>query len=437
MKLFIPNLVAFHIFLFFLGIGYGWSVFQYDELRLIQLSICIISIVYLVLSKKACLSIATCTVAITIFLLLIVNYENLNQYNKQDLLLLISFFLTLFSLKFSFEQRSEEPKLLYFIILAALIPCTFIFLSIFNYIDKGLWFDWQLNSGSIRIFDSAIIPIFYLTLYVFSEKQKLKDNIFLLCIFLIALSIFFDGARSALLSCIVPLILIFILSKENRSLIFRASVGFIAAFLVYYLTIYLFSTLNDKQVELSIARGSSSSRLDIWTFAFSEWLKSPIWGLGGGFLGGLDSINVNHLHNFYFKLVFEWGGAGLLLLICIVRKNYQYLTDDNNTILKAGILGIAMDAFFSGNLTYSGSLLTCILFLGFAYSKEKNSIKLNTIYLSKLVFVTFGVFFLYILVFDFYDDFICWGCGSYMGREAPGFWYYGAAKNLIPADQIP
>lgn len=437
MKSLVPNLVVFHIVLFFLGVGYGWSLFQYDELRLIQLSICILSIFYLILNKKANLSVITIFVAITVFLLIIVNYENYNLYNKQDLLLIISFFFIFFALKFSFEKKNEKPFFLFLIVISALFPTTFIFLSIFNYIDKGLWFDWQLNAGSIRIFDSAIIPIFYFTLYIFSENHKLKNNIFLLCIFLIALSIFFDGARAALLSCIIPLIFTFILSKESRLLIFRTFLCFIVAFIVYYLTIYLFNNLNEKQVELSIVRGSSSSRLDIWIFAFTEWLKSPIWGVGGGFLAELDSINVNHLHNSYFKLIFEWGVIGLLILICILISNYKYLIGDNNIILKAGILGIAIDAFFSGNLIYPGSLLTCVLFLGFTYSKVENSNNLNTTYLSKLVFIIFGALFLYILIVDFYNDFICFGCGSYMGREAPGFWYYGAAKNLIPADQIP
>ena len=43
----------------------------------------------------------------------------------------------------------------------------------------------------------------------------------------------------------------------------------------------------------------------------------------------------------------------------------------------------------------------------------------------------------YILFTEFHKDLICWGCGSYDSVEAPGFWYYGAAKQLIPADQIP
>ncbi|MDU6099696.1 MAG: hypothetical protein E6657_02665, partial [Acinetobacter sp.] len=35
------------------------------------------------------------------------------------------------------------------------------------------------------------------------------------------------------------------------------------------------------------------------------------------------------------------------------------------------------------------------------------------------------------------QDIMCWGCGSYDGRMAPNFWFYGAAEHLIPASQIP
>lgn len=50
---------------------------------------------------------------------------------------------------------------LVFIVVSASIPCLFICISITNFIFYKQWFDWQFNSGTIRIYDSVIVPIFF------------------------------------------------------------------------------------------------------------------------------------------------------------------------------------------------------------------------------------------------------------------------------------
>lgn len=435
MNILIPSLIVVHVLFFFLGFRYGWSVFQYDELRLVQLLITIVSIIYIIRSGKIHFSLLSCIILVIIFLQILINYNKLDFYSKQDILLLNSIFFIFYSLKISFEENSNKMKIIIPTLFFSLFPTIFIFLSIYNLISLGDWFDWQLNGGSVRIFDSAIVPIYYFILYYFYKNPK--ANWLLILVFLISLSLFFDGARSAIISCILPIIFLFIVSKENRILASKTLIVFFMGFIAHYLTFFLYNIIYNVQVSLFVARSSTSSRLELWKFAYFEWLKTPFSGAGGGFLSGLNSINVNHLHNFYLKILFEWGIAGFLILILILKKKAEYLLGNNNLILKMGITGVAIDAFFSGNLIYPGSFFSCILFLGFAFSTAIDHKIHQWQFLSKLIFSLFASLFLYIIFFEFYNDFTCWGCGSYEGREAPGFWYYGATKHLVPAEQIP
>ncbi len=433
------SFMLIQIVLFFLGIGYGWSVFQYDELRLLQLLLGFLGFFYLLFNKKINLSHMSILCFFLIFLILIFNYKIFNIYNKQDLVLFISSFFILLSLKYLFQENNFNDKYIYILVISAIIPALFIFLSIFNLFDQRHWFDWQLNSGSVRIYDSALVPIYYFVLYLGSTNNRFNNSFFSLFIIMIGLALFFDGARSALLSCILPLVMVFIFSNKHRMLVIKIIGYMLFSFAVYYGTFWFFSLVNEREIWLSIEKYSSSSRFDIWYLVFLEWLKTPFIGIGGGGLAEFQSVVPNHLHNFYLKLIFEWGVIGVVLFIWIIYKNFKFIFGANDWILKAGILGIAIDALFSGNLIYPGSLLTCLMYLAFAFSKENSSICIEVFSQkkSKFLVLLFGALFGYILFTEFHKDLICWGCGSYDSVEAPGFWYYGAAKQLIPADQIP
>lgn len=103
------------------------------------------------------------------------------------------------------------------------------------------------------------------------------------------------------------------------------------------------------------------------------------------------------------------------------------------------MVAILVDAMFSGSMVYPASQMACILFLAFAFSQRQQSKEyLKYPYrLTKLLIALWGVVFIYITIVYLAQDIMCWGCGSYDGRMAPNFWFYGAAEHLIPASQIP
>ena len=99
MNILIPSLIVVHVLFFFLGFRYGWSVFQYDELRLVQLLITIVSIIYIIRSGKIHFSLLSCIILVIIFLQILINYNKLDFYSKQDILLLNSILFIYYSLK--------------------------------------------------------------------------------------------------------------------------------------------------------------------------------------------------------------------------------------------------------------------------------------------------------------------------------------------------
>ncbi len=93
-------------------------------------------------------------------------------------------FLSFIFLKF---VHKESNYILYFIwLLGALstLSCFFILLSIFNLLIHNQWFDWQLNGGSLRVYDSVLVCNFWLLTFVYSKKDLVINKLYYFLVFL-------------------------------------------------------------------------------------------------------------------------------------------------------------------------------------------------------------------------------------------------------------
>ncbi len=242
-------------------------------------------------------------------------------------------------------------------------------------------------------------------------------------------------SRSALLAVMTGLLIFFIYSRENRKLILQSCIYIFLAFLVYKTTIYF----ADKNT-MTVIRVGTSMRSEMWSFVFEQWKEKPWSGVGGGYLSEIQYKYGHHIHNLYLRLIFEWGIVGCIFLVWMIYQVIKLFRDKNALpIAKAGVVAILVDAMFSGSMVYPASQMACILFLAFAFSQRQQSKEyLKYPYrLTKLLIALWGVVFIYITIVYLAQDIMCWGCGSYDGRMAPNFWFYGAAEHLIPASQIP
>lgn len=428
-------LIGIYLITALLGYQIGWSVFQYDELRLLQFPLALFALLILIFTKKIEYSISTQITFFLIGLLIAIQITTYSIFQFQELWSAIALLFIFSALPYDLKNVKNIEHGLALIVVSAFIPCLFICISIANFILYKQWFDWQFNSGTIRIYDSIIVPIFFFLISLKNKKYPYIHYFYPFASFFFALAWFFDGARSALLAVATGLLVFVIYSRENRKLILQSCIYIFFAFVVYKTTIYF----ADKNT-MTVMRVGTSMRAEMWSFVFEQWKEKPWSGVGGGYLSEIQYKYGHHLHNLYLRLIFEWGMVGCIFLVWMIYQVVKLFRDkDALPITKAGLIAILVDAMFSGSMVYPASQMACILFLAFAFSQPEQSKEyLKYPYrATKLLIALWGSLFFYITIMYLGQDLMCWGCGSYIGRMAPNFWFYGAAEHLVPASQIP
>ncbi|MDQ9949449.1 MULTISPECIES: O-antigen ligase family protein [Acinetobacter] len=433
------NILYFSIVLYLifsvLGGRLGWAVFQYDELRLLQFPLALCALLALFFEKKIEYSIFTQTIFFLIGILIVIQLTNYNIFQFQELWSVIVLLFILSTLAYTFKDEKNITHGMVLIVISALIPCLFILISIVNFIIYQQWFDWQFNSGTIRIFDSVIVPIFFFAIFLKTEKYRYINYLYPTVTFFFTLAWLFDGARSALLAVMTGLLFLFISSRQNRNLILQTIGYMLFAFLVHKGVIYL----ADKNT-MTVLRTGTSLRSEMWLFMFEQWKNSPFLGVGGGYLSKIQYSYGHHIHNLYLRLVFEWGVVGVIFLVWMIYQLFGlFRAKEVTPVAKAGVAAILVDAMFSGSMVYPASQIACVLFIAFAFSQKRSGERnLQQFYgVTKILLGLWMAMFLYITIVYLGQDLTCWNCESYIGRMAPNFWEYGGTEHLIPARQIP
>ncbi|MCH7384505.1 O-antigen ligase family protein [Acinetobacter dispersus] len=425
-------LITTYLLMFNLGVNLNYLQNIYDEYRLFEILISFICI-FLVLKSNINFSKSTLLFFIVIFVFLVFNLNFFNIFSLQDILLwMVSFFIFLALLEVDFEKRKNLYPLLIFVLISVL-PIFFIFLSIFNFLYEGKWYSWQFYSGSIRIFDSYIVTVFWLSLFLFKKKFFIVSKIYFYIIFLIFLALLFNGARSALISIIFPLSILWFVDKENRYLVHKSFFALGSALFLYKLIYIIRNYIHANDLNSNVYRLSTSFRYEMWMFMFEKWKITPFLGLNGGFLADIQYQYGSHAHNIWLRLIFEWGGVGIILVLFFLYQLYILFKSKIDPIIKMGVIAIIIDSNFSGNFIYPASQVSCILFLALAFSYIKREFNINNT-LSKALLLLYMLLFFYIVMNYFLGDLSCVGCENIEGRAAPFFWENGGSKHLQKSD---
>ncbi|MBU3847936.1 MAG: O-antigen ligase family protein [Candidatus Acinetobacter avistercoris] len=437
-------LVIAYLSLFFIGYRFFWLSNSYDELRLVLIVLTFITGgLSLFILKSKFISKKNLTFLAFLIVILIISLDSeVTVYKFYDLLMWLSSFLLFYALKQENFLLNKNEFALCVVVLFSVIPCLYILFTLLGLIKTGIFFGWQMNSGSIRIYDSVIVPIFWIAVYLYEKNVYIKKAYTIICFF-IALALFVDGARSALLSLFIPLIILYFSGNNYKKIVIKSFVGFLVAFILYQCVFYYYSLIYHQETALSIARYTSSYRSDIWLYMFELWKQNPFWGVGGGYLAQVQYPYGHHMHNAYLRLIFEWGFIGLVGLIWILNKMYSLMKSNVNIALKMGVLAILIDAMFSGNFIYPASQVACALFLALAFSQQdqmkfENNEFQNTTqqYLNtKTLYIACYLFFVVIVFVYLRYDMLCFGCSSDEGRAAPFFWEHGASQMLSKRDE--
>jgi len=427
-------LIAVYLIAALLGYQISWSIFQYDELRLLQFPLALCALLILIFTKKIEYSIFTQITFFLIGVLTAIQIASYSIFQIQELCSAIALLFIFSALTYELRNIKNIENDLALIVVSAFIPCLFICISIINFIFYKQWFDWQFNSGTIRIYDSVIVPIFFFLIFLKNKNYPYIHYFYPVAIFFFTLAWCFDGARSALLAVMIGLLVFFIYYREGRKLVLQTCSYMFLAFLVYKSTIYF----ADKNI-MTVMRTGTSMRAEMWSFVFEQWKEKPWSGVGGGYLSKIQYKYGHHMHNLYLRLIFEWGVIGCIFLVWMIYQVGRLFIDKSVLpIAKAGVAAILIDAMFSGSMVYPASQIACVLFIAFAFSQMKVVDNLKpSIMMTKILIGLWGVLFLYLTIMYLGQDLTCWGCTSYVGRMAPNFWEYGGTEHLVSSTQIP
>ncbi|TDI14992.1 O-antigen ligase domain-containing protein, partial [Acinetobacter baumannii] len=200
----VKNITSFGVVIYLItalsGYQIGWSFVQYDELRLLQLPLALCALIILIFVKRIECSIYTQINFFIIGVLILTQQINWEIFEFQELWSAIALLFIFSALTYELRNIKNIEHGIALVVVTAIIPCLFILISIFNFIIHQQWFDWQFNSGTIRIYDSVIVPLFFFLINLKNKKYPYISYFYPIAIFFFALAWFFDGARSALLA---------------------------------------------------------------------------------------------------------------------------------------------------------------------------------------------------------------------------------------------
>ncbi len=325
----------------------------------------------------------------------------------------------------------------------AIIPMlTLIFLpiAIWDRLQGGIG-AWTQSFTNIRMLDDALLPcLFLLWLRIgflkrsdqhsTSKKWLLSISIYSISVIYL-LNFLFHGARACLLAIFISLICVAVYNRKKKFEFLKLPTfsGVIAVILYF-----IYHQILPETIGSSIARASSSGRIDLWMKAWNTWLENPILGVGGNhFLLQQPYTVIAHPHNIWLKFLSEWGVSafiltGLIIALCI---NIKQKIPKIPPLLLAGTIAILINSMLSGSFLYPVSQITslCLLAYTLSFGLAPNTTPLakNP---TKYLWIFLIILFSSILLVVHGQDIICKDCISSDFEGAPSFWDAGRPLHL-------
>lgn len=327
----------------------------------------------------------------------------------------------------------------------AILPMlTLIFLpiAIWDRLQGGIG-AWTQSFTNIRMLDDALLPCLFLLwlrigfLKPSNQLSKPKQWLLTLLIYIISiiylLSFLFHGARACLLAILISLICVAIYNRKKSFEFLKLPTfsGLIAVTLYF-----IYHQILPKTIGSSIARASSSGRIDLWMKAWNTWLENPISGVGGNhFLLQQPYTVIAHPHNIWLKFLSEWGFSVFLFtgLIIALYFSLKHKIKHIPPLLLAGTIAILINSMLSGSFLYPVSQITSLCVLAYTLSF---CLRLNTApsdaNLMKYLWMLLIILFSSTLLWIHGQDLVCKDCISIDWEGAPAFWDSGRPLHLEP-----
>ena len=327
----------------------------------------------------------------------------------------------------------------------AILPMlTLIFLpiAIWDRLQGGIG-AWTQSFTNIRMLDDALLPcLFLLWLRIgflkrsdqhsTSKKWLLSISIYSISVIYL-LNFLFHGARACLLAIFISLICVAIYNrKKSFEFLKLPTFSGVIAVTLYF----IYHQILPKTIGSSIARASSSGRIDLWMKAWNTWLENPILGVGGNhFLLQQPYTVIAHPHNIWLKFLSEWGISAFIFigLIITLWMSLKQKIPSIPPILMAGTIATLINSMLSGSFLYPVSQITSLCMLAYTLSFCVNSnLSTSNTHWMKHLWTLLIIIFSSMLLWIHGQDLVCKDCISIDWEGAPAFWDSGRPLHLAP-----
>ncbi|WP_180075327.1 O-antigen ligase family protein [Acinetobacter sp. YH12254] len=326
-----------------------------------------------------------------------------------------------------------------FLLILCLLPVYNIllfFICVYMSFHTGGLIGWHGWADNYRFFDSMLILPIFLCLYFIAKKNIFSKYFFILYFFYI-LMLFFDGARSALISIIIPIFLAFFIYTKYRKILSISIIIYFLAFTVH--TLYL--RFNPLSIG-TVFRDTASGRYELWLYGIRRFLEKPLFGHGGANFSLDTQEYLSSPHNLIIQFMSEWGTGGILLIVLLFWL-YSYLLKNIKGLSPFIVLcaiAILIDGLFSGLFILPMSQMNFMLVIGLLLNQINQHRVAGIVDPSfnyqfyKYIFSVVALICIgYFLIFH-WGDITCLNCMGMEGVNTPRFWRGGKSLHLQEID---
>lgn len=299
--------------------------------------------------------------------------------------------------------------------------------------------DWQPNFANMRIYDStALLSLFLLWLRPsWLARPALTAPVTILAA-LYVMSLLVDGGRASLLAMVAGLAGAALLYRDRLPQWKVPALSVVLGGALFgILQLLIHGQKSALVTSNALMRSDTSGRWELWVKAWHLWLQHPATGIGGGIFGAVKPPSIPmHPHDFPLQMLAEWGLTGLFVLVIfgVLIRQVVVNRDRIPAMLTAGVIALAVDSLFSGNLIYPTTQILCLwlamLALSLAPARETRPLSYNWQLTTKVVVLLIAVAGSGAIWVQHAKDLSCIGCVSHDDVGAPRFWHFGRAIHL-------
>jgi hypothetical protein len=342
--------------------------------------------------------------------------EVTSKYYYVVLLVLVTLvFASLLFKYFSLKKIICSKEFLLFIFIITVFQAMFGLCQFFKLMDNNNpVFPIVGSFDNPAGFSSVLSLVFPIGLYLLIFSKKLIKYVLIVCLIIIATSIFLSGSRTGIIAISFSIIIYLLRIKHvRRFVIFTNKLITISIVVLVFVLSSLFLFNQKKE--------SAIGRLLIWTVSVKMIEDKPIFGHGFGSFEAkyMDfqaeyfklhphsnysnlADNVKNPFNLILLITIEFGFIGLslfLLLLLLLFKKTRQLTSEDRMLMFCGIGSFFIFAFLSYPLKYIANWLLILLYLSFLLPNREFKINYSSSFiLLRLSVMLISTFFFIIVL---------------------------------------